>query len=94
MSHLKDAIRNHWIIENNLNYCLDVYFLQDASHKIARNVPQIMDIVMKVHLFIITRLKKKMKISIPRMQKRLSRMKPEQITPSILIHQLWLYHQG
>jgi len=77
---LKNAIRNHWSIKNNLNHCLDVYFLQDASHKIARNIPQIMDIVMNVNLFIITRLKEKMKISIPRMQKRLSRMNPEQIT--------------
>jgi len=80
ISRLKDAIRNHWSIKNNFHHCLDVYFLQDASHKIARNVPQIMDIVMNVNLFIITRLKEKMKTSIPRMQKRLSRMKPKQIT--------------
>ncbi|HBJ77052.1 MAG TPA: ISAs1 family transposase, partial [Porphyromonadaceae bacterium] len=31
MSRLKDAIKNHWSIENNLHHCLDVYFLQDAS---------------------------------------------------------------
>ncbi|HBJ76724.1 MAG TPA: ISAs1 family transposase, partial [Porphyromonadaceae bacterium] len=36
ISRLKDAIRNHWSIKNNFHHCLDVYFLQDASHKIAR----------------------------------------------------------
>ncbi|HBW25918.1 MAG TPA: ISAs1 family transposase, partial [Hungateiclostridium thermocellum] len=43
----------------------------DASHKRTRNVAQIMDIIQKINLLIIERLKTNMKSSIPRIQKQL-----------------------
>ena len=62
-SLLRQSIRGHWAIENNLHHYLDVYLGHDASHKRAKNVAQIMDIVQKTNLFIITRLKTSMKNS-------------------------------
>ena len=79
VSSLKQAIRGHWAIENKLHHCLDVYFGHDASHKRTRNVAQIMDIIQKINLLIIERLKTNMKSSIPRIQKKLARMKPQQL---------------
>ncbi len=79
LSLLKQAIRGHWAIENKLHHCLDVYFGRDASHKRTRNVAQIMDIIQKINLLIIERLKTDMKSSIPRIQKKLARMKPQQL---------------
>ncbi len=79
LSLLKQAIRGHWVIENKLHHCLDVYFGHDASHKRTRNVTQIMDIIQKINLLIIERLKTNMKSSIPRIQKKLARMKPQQL---------------
>ncbi|MCE8187237.1 ISAs1 family transposase, partial [Porphyromonas gingivalis] len=55
------------------------YFGHDASHKRTRNVAQIMDIIQKINLLIIERLKTNMKSSIPRIQKKLARMKPQQL---------------
>ena len=52
-SLLKQSIRGAWEIENNLHHCLDVCFGHDASHKRAKNVAQIMDIIQKINLFII-----------------------------------------
>ncbi len=78
-SLLRQSIRGHWAIENNLHHCLDVYFGHDASHKRAKNVAQIMDIIQKINLLIITRLKTNMKSSIPRVQKKLARTKPTEI---------------
>lgn len=75
----RQSIRGAWEIENNLHHCLDVCFGQDASHKRAKNVAQIMDIIQKINLFIITRLKTNMKSSIPRVQKKLARTKPTKI---------------
>ncbi|MGP1558610.1 MAG: ISAs1 family transposase, partial [Porphyromonas gingivalis] len=43
------------------------------------NVAQIMDIIQKINLLIIERLKTNMKSSIPRIQKKLARMKPQQL---------------
>ena len=79
VSSLKQAIRGHWAIENKLHHCLDVYFGHDASHKRTRNVAQIMDIIQKINLLIIERLKTNMKSSIPRIQKKLARMNPQQL---------------
>ena len=78
-SLLRQSIRGHWAIENNLHHCLDVYLGHDASLKRANNVAQIMDIIQKINLFIITRLKTNMKSSIPRVQKKLARTKPTEI---------------
>ncbi len=78
-SLLRQSILGHWAIENNLHHCLDVYLGHDASHKRAKNVAQIMDIIQKINLFIIMRLKINMKSSIPRVQKKLARTKPTKI---------------
>ena len=51
----------------------------DTSLKRVKNVAQIMDIIQKINLFIITRLKTNMKSSIPRVQKKLARTKPTEI---------------
>lgn len=72
---LRQSIRGHWAIENNLHHCLDVRFGHDASHKRAKSIAQIMDIIQKINLFIITN----MKSSIPRVQKKLARTKPTKI---------------
>ncbi len=73
-------IREHWVIENKLHYMLDVYLGQDMSSKRQGNVAQIMDIIMKVNLFIMQRLRERKKSSIPRVQKFLARLNPELIT--------------
>ncbi len=69
-SLLRQSIRGHWAIENNLHHCLDVYFGHDTSLKRAKNVTQIMEIIQKINLFIITKLKTNMKSSIPCVQKK------------------------
>ena len=52
-SLLRQSIRAHWEIENNLHHYLCVCVGHDASHKIAKNIAQIMDIIQKINLFII-----------------------------------------
>ena len=56
-SLLRQSIRAHWEIENNLHHylcvCVCVCVGHDASHKIAKNIAQIMDIIQKINLFII-----------------------------------------
>ncbi|MDY5858600.1 MAG: ISAs1 family transposase [Porphyromonas sp.] len=68
LERLRQAIRSHWAIENNLHHCLDVYLGQDASHKRLGNVPQIMDVVLKINLFILMHLREKAGLSIPMLQ--------------------------
>ena len=52
-SLLRQSIRAHWEIENNLHHYFFVCVGHDASHKIAKNIAQIMDIIQKINLFII-----------------------------------------
>ena len=78
-SLLRQSIRGDWEIKNNLHHCLDVYLGHDASHKRAKNVAQIMDIIQKINLLIIMRLKTNIKSSIPRVQTKLARTKPTKI---------------
>lgn len=73
------AIRKHWAIENNLHYCLDVYFDQDASTKRAGNAAQNMDVIQKMVLSLAYYLKDKWKSSIPRVLFRLSHCSPARI---------------
>lgn len=73
------AIRDHWAIENKLHYCLDVFLRQDDSRKRVRNVPQIMDLIQKVNLYLLQRIKQKKKSSISRMMLNFGRMSPSQI---------------
>ncbi|TAE37681.1 MAG: ISAs1 family transposase [Sphingobacteriales bacterium] len=46
-------IRNHWGIENNLHWTLDVVFQEDASRKRYKNVAQNFSLINKVALNII-----------------------------------------
>jgi predicted transposase YbfD/YdcC len=61
---LNKAIRNHWSVENNLHWTLDVLFREDASRKRKDNAAENFNIVLKVALGMIvkeTTLKKSKK---------------------------------
>ncbi len=63
--------RNHWQIENNLHWSLDVVFKEDASRKRKNNVAENFSIMLKVILAILKeKQKNNKKISIKRMRKR------------------------
>lgn len=66
--------RNHWAIENNLHWSLDVIFKEDDSRKRNNNVAENFSITLKIILKI---LKEKQlnnkKVSIKRMRKKASR---------------------
>lgn len=66
LPRIRTVLREHWAIENKLHYMLDVYLGQEMSSKRQGNVAQIMDIIMKVNLFIMQRLRERKKSSIPR----------------------------
>ena len=73
-------IREHWAVENKLHYMLDMLFREDYSTKRAGNAAQNMNIIKKINLTIIQRLKDKLKdTSTLRLWKKLSRMTPEEI---------------
>lgn len=73
-------IREHWAVENKLHYMLDMLFREDYSTKRARNAAQNMNIINKINLTIIQRLKDKLKgTSTLRLRKKLARMTPEEI---------------
>ena len=67
-------------MENKLHYMLDMLFREDYSTKRAGNVAQNMNIINKINLTIIQRLKGKLKAtSTLRLRKKLARMSPEEI---------------
>ena len=73
-------IREHWAVENKLHYMLDMLFREDYSTKRTRNAAQNMNIINKINLTIIQRLKDKLKAtSTLRLRKKLARMTPEEI---------------
>lgn len=73
-------IRDHWAVENKLHYMLDMLFREDYSTKRARNAAQNMNIINKINLTIIQRLKDKLNASSTlRLRKKLARMTPEEI---------------
>lgn len=80
LARIRAVIREHWAIENKLHYMLDVYLSQDMSSKRQGHVAQIMDIIMKVNLFIMQRLRERKKSSVPRIQKFLARLNLKLIT--------------
>lgn len=47
---LNEAIRNHWAIENNLHWCLDVIFKEDGQLKRSGNAAENFNIVNKAAL--------------------------------------------
>lgn len=62
--------RNHWNIENNLHWSLDVIFKEDQSRKRAQNVAENFSIITKTVLKILQEKQmKNKKISIKRMRK-------------------------
>lgn len=73
-------LSKHWEMENKLHYMLDMLFREDYSTKRARNAAQNMNIINKINLTIIQRLKDKLKAtSTLRLRKKLARMTPEEI---------------
>jgi predicted transposase YbfD/YdcC len=65
--------RNHWGIENNLHWCLDVIMGEDSSRKRNENVTENYSILLKIILSILKeKQKKNKKISIKRMMKMAS----------------------
>ena len=73
------AIRDHWKIENQLHYMLDVYLGEDGWSKRAGEAAINMELMAKIDLFILQRLKAKLGKSIPRVQMFLARLNPLQL---------------
>lgn len=49
-----DSVRKHWSIENQLHWCLDVIFREDASRARKDNSPLNMNVLRKTALFIVS----------------------------------------
>lgn len=65
------ATRNHWAIENNLHWSLDVIFKEDQSRKRFKNVTENYSIILKTVLKLLQdKQKENKKISIKRMRKK------------------------
>ena len=73
------AIRDHWKIENQLHYMLDVYLGEDGWSKRAGEAAINMELMAKIDLFIPQRLKAKLGKSIPRVQMFLAKLNPLQL---------------
>jgi transposase DDE domain len=73
------AIRDHWKIENQLHYMLDVYLGEDGWSKRAGEAAKNMELLAKIDLFILQRLKTKLGKSIPRVQMLLAKLNPLQL---------------
>ena len=73
------AIRDHWKIENQLHYMLDVYLGEDGWSKRAGEAAKNMELLAKIDLFILQRLKTKLGKSIPRVQMLLAKLTPLQL---------------
>ena len=57
LTHLKEfanSVRKHWSIENQLHWCLDVIFREDASRAKKDNSPLNMNILRKIALNLVT----------------------------------------
>ncbi len=48
------SVRKHWAIENNLHWCLDVIFKEDASRAKKDNSPLVLNIMRKIALNLIS----------------------------------------
>ena len=73
------AIRDHWKIENQLHYILNVYLGEDDWSKRAGEAAINMELMAKIDLFILQRLKAKLGKSIPRVQMFLAKLNPLQL---------------
>lgn len=72
-------IRNHWAIENNLHYCLDVIMGEDRSLRRKGNAAKNVNIIHKMVLFFLERLKKKKKRALAALQKMNAMKEPTDI---------------
>ncbi len=54
---IANTIRKHWSIENNLHWVLDVVFEEDASRAKKNNSPQNLNILRKIALTMLSRVK-------------------------------------
>ena len=73
------AIRDHGKIEKLLHYMLDVYLVEDGWSKRAGEAAKNMELLAKIDLFILQRLKTKLGKSIPRVQMLLAKLTPLQL---------------
>ena len=73
------AIRDHWKIENQLHYMLDVYLGEAGWSKHAGEAAKNMELLAKIDLFILQRLKAKLGKSPPRVQMLLAKLPPMQL---------------
>lgn len=49
-----NSVRKHWFVENNLHWCLDVIFHEDASRSRKDNSPLNLNVLRKTALTLIT----------------------------------------
>ena len=73
------GIRQNWQIENQLHYMLDVYLGEDEWSRRAGEAAKNMELVAKIDLFVLQRLKQKLGKSIPRIQMLLAKLNPQQL---------------
>lgn len=72
-------IRSHWAIENNLHYCLDVLFNEDQSLRRKDNSAKNVNIMYKITLFFLERLRTQKKRTFDAYQKINALKEPSQI---------------
>lgn len=74
-----EMIRSHWAIENNLHYCLDVIFNEDQSLRRKQNSAKNVNIMYKITLFFLERLRAQKKRTFDAYQKINALKEPSQI---------------
>ena len=72
-------IRDHWSVENNLHYCLDVIFREDQSLKRRGNAAKNINIIYKIALFFLGRMRAKERRSYDDCQKINALKEPSEI---------------
>ena len=79
-----DAVRKHWSIENQLHWCLDVIFREDASRARKDNSPLNMNVLRKLALALVTQAR------YARLSKRKMMFKAA-LNPEVLLNILFSY---
>ena len=54
LDEFANSVRKHWAIENNLHWCLDVIFKEDASRARKDNSPLVLNIMRKIALNLVS----------------------------------------
>lgn len=57
LDEFADSVRKHWPIENQLHWCLDVIFREDAARAKKENSPRNMNVIRKTALSLLNRAK-------------------------------------